>query len=146
MSLRDGTKKMSKSDPSEYSLIALTDDSDTIAQKIRKAKTDADPLPGEVEGLAGRPEADNLVGIFAALNDQSKADVLKSFAGAQFSAFKNALVELAVARLAPIRAEMLRLNADPGHVNAVLARGAERARELAWPTMNAVKDILGLVR
>ena len=146
MSLRDGTKKMSKSDPSEYSLIALTDDADAIAQKIRKAKTDAGALPGEVEGLAGRPEADNLVGIFAALGDETKADVLRTFAGAQFSAFKNALIELAVAKLAPIRAEMLRLNADPGHVNAVLAQGAEKARKIALPNMNAVKDILGLVR
>jgi tryptophanyl-tRNA synthetase len=146
MSLRDGTKKMSKSDPSEYSLIALTDDADAIAQKIRKAKTDAGALPGEVEGLAGRPEADNLVGIFAALSDETKADVLKTFAGAQFSQFKNALIELAVAKLAPIRAEMLRLNADPGHVNGVLARGAEKARGIALPNMNAVKDIVGLVR
>ena len=146
MSLRDGTKKMSKSDPSEYSLIALTDDSDAIAQKIRKAKTDAGALPGEVEGLAGRPEADNLVGIFAALGDETKADVLRTFAGAQFSAFKNALIELAIAKLAPIRGEMLRLNADPGHVNAVLAQGAEKARKIAFPTMNAVKDVLGLVR
>jgi tryptophanyl-tRNA synthetase len=146
MSLRDGTKKMSKSDPSEYSLIALTDDSDTIAQKIRKAKTDAGALPGELEGLAGRPEADNLVGIFAALGDETKEDVLRTFAGAQFSAFKNALIELAVATLAPIRAEMLRLNADPGHVNAVLAHGAEKARKIALPNMNAVKDILGLLR
>jgi tryptophanyl-tRNA synthetase len=146
MSLRDGTKKMSKSDPSEYSLIALTDDADAIAQKIRKAKTDAGALPGEVEGLAGRPEADNLVGIFAALGDETKADVLKTFAGAQFSQFKNALIERAVAKLAPIRAEMLRLNADPGHVNAVLAEGAEKARKIALPNMNAVKDIVGLAR
>ena len=146
MSLRDGTKKMSKSDPSEYALIALTDDADAIAQKIRKAKTDAGALPGEVEGLAGRPEADNLVGIFAALGDETKADVLRTFAGAQFSSFKNALIELAVAKLAPIRAEMLRLNADPGHVNAVLAEGAEKARKIALPNINAVKDILGLVR
>ena len=146
MSLRDGTKKMSKSDPSENSLIALSDDAETIAQKIRRAKTDPDALPSEVEGLAGRPEAENLVGIFAALNDETKASVLKTFGGAQFSAFKAALVELAVARLAPIRAEMLRLNADPGHVDAVLADGGRRAREIAVTTMNAVKDILGLVR
>ena len=123
MSLRDGTKKMSKSDPSEYSLIALTDDADTIAQKIRRAKTDPEPLPHEVEGLAGRPEADNLVGIFAALNDETKADVLKTLGGAQFSTFKSALVDLTVAKLSPIRAEMLRFNADPGHVDAVLAQG-----------------------
>jgi tryptophanyl-tRNA synthetase len=146
MSLRDGTKKMSKSDPSEYSLIALTDDPDTIAQKIRKAKTDAGALPSEIEGLAGRPEADNLVGIFAGLNDQTKADVLKSLGGAQFSAFKSALVDLAITKLAPIRAEILRLNADSGHVDAVLARGAEKARAIALPNMNAVKDIMGLVR
>ncbi len=146
MSLRDGTKKMSKSDPSEYSLIALTDDADAIAQKIRKAKTDAGALPGEVEGLAGRPEAENLVGIYAALNDETKADVLKAFAGAQFSAFKTALVDLAVAKLAPIRAEMQRLTADAGHVDAVLREGGERARVIATPNMNAVKDILGLVR
>ena len=146
MSLRDGTKKMSKSDPSEYSLIALTDDADAIAQKFRKAKTDADALPGEVEGLAGRPEADNLVGIFAALNDETKADVLRSFAGARFSTFKNALIELSVAKLAPIRTEILRLAADPVHVDRVLAEGARKARKIASPTMNAVKDILGLVR
>ena len=146
MSLRDGTKKMSKSDPSEYSLIALTDDSDTIAQKVRKAKTDAGALPSELGGLAGRPEADNLVGIYAALNDQTKADVLRELGGAQFSAFKTALVDLAVAKLAPIRAEMIRLIADPSHVDSVLADGARKAREIAGPNMNAVKDILGLVR
>jgi tryptophanyl-tRNA synthetase len=146
MSLRDGTKKMSKSDPSEYSLIALTDDADVIAQKFRKAKTDAGALPSEVEGLAGRPEADNLVGIFAALAGQSKAEVLRTFGGAQFSVFKNALIELSVAKLAPIRTRMLRLAADPGHIDAVLAQGARKAREIALPTMNSVKDILGLVR
>jgi tryptophanyl-tRNA synthetase len=146
MSLRDGTKKMSKSDPSEYSLIALTDDADAIAQKFRKAKTDAGALPSEVEGLAGRPEAENLVGIFAALADQSKADVLRTFGGAQFSVFKNALIELSAAKLAPIRTQILRLTADPGHIDAVLAQGARKAREIALPTMNAVKDILGLVR
>ena len=146
MSLRDGTKKMSKSDPSEFSLIALTDDADVIVQKIRRAKTDSDPLPSEVEGLAGRSEADNLVGIFAALNDETKGSVLKTFAGAQFSKFKSALAELAVAKLAPIRTEMLRLNADPGHVDRVLADGARRASAIARPNMDAVKDILGLVR
>ena len=146
MSLRDGTKKMSKSDPSEYSLIALTDDADTISQKVRKAKTDPEPLPSAPEGLAGRPEADNLVGIFAALNDETKESVLRTFGGAQFSAFKTALVELTVAKLGPIRAEILRLNADPGYVDAVLRDGGERARAIALPNMNAVKDILGLVR
>jgi len=146
MSLRDGTKKMSKSDPSEYAHIALTDDADAIAQKIRRAKTDPEPLPGEVEGLARRPEADNLVGIFAALNDATKEDVLKRFGGSQFSAFKTALADLAIEKLAPIRAEMLRLAADPAFTDAVLAEGAERARVIARPNMDAIKDILGLVR
>jgi tryptophanyl-tRNA synthetase len=146
MSLRDGTKKMSKSDPSEYAHIALTDDADAIVQKIRKAKTDAGALPSEVEGLAGRPEAENLVGIFAALADEAKADVLKRFGGGPFSQFKNALAELAVAKLTPIRSEILRLNDDPDFVDSVLAGGAQKARIIAEPTMAAVKDILGLVR
>jgi len=146
MSLRDGTKKMSKSDPSEYSHIALTDDADTIAQKIRRAKTDPEPLPSEVAGLAGRPEADNLVGIFAALSDETKVDVLRDFGGGQFSTFKNALADLTVAKLAPIRAEILRLNADPVHVDKILADGAERARVIARPIMDQVKDVLGLIR
>jgi tryptophanyl-tRNA synthetase len=146
MSLRDGTKKMSKSDPSEYAHIALTDDAEAIAQKIRKAKTDAGSLPSEVEGLAGRPEADNLVGIFAALGDETKSDVLRRFGGGQFSQFKNALADLAVSKLTPIRAEILRLNADPGYVDAVLGEGAARAREIAQPNMAAVKDIVGLIR
>jgi tryptophanyl-tRNA synthetase len=146
MSLRDGTKKMSKSDPSEYAHIALTDDADAIAQKIRRAKTDPEPLPSEVEGLARRPEADNLVGIFAALSDETKADVLKRFGGGQFSAFKNALADLAIEKLAPIRAEILRLSGDQAYTDAVLATGAEKARVIARPNMDAIKDILGLVR
>jgi tryptophanyl-tRNA synthetase len=146
MSLRDGTKKMSKSDPSEYAHIALIDDADTIVQKIRKAKTDAEPLPSEPAGLAGRPEADNLVGIFAALNDETKADVLKRFAGSQFSGFKSALADLTVAKLGPIRGEILRLNGDPAYVDAVLAEGGDKARAIARPNMDAVKDVLGLVR
>jgi tryptophanyl-tRNA synthetase len=146
MSLRDGTKKMSKSDPSEYAHIALTDDSDTIVQKIRKAKTDAEPLPSETAGLAGRPEADNLVGIFAALGDETKSDVLGRFAGSQFSAFKNALADLTVAKLGPIRAEIMRLKGEPAYVDSVLAEGAEKARAIARPNMDAVKDVLGLVR
>jgi tryptophanyl-tRNA synthetase len=146
MSLRDGTKKMSKSDPSEYAHIALSDDSDAIVQKVRKAKTDADALPGDVEGLAGRPEADNLVGIFAALADQTKTEVLQRFAGGQFSGFKNALADLMVERLAPIRAEIIRLRDDVGFIDGVLARGAEKARSIARPNMDAVKDILGLIR
>jgi tryptophanyl-tRNA synthetase len=146
MSLRDGTKKMSKSDPSDNSRINLSDDADTIAQKIRKAKTDAEPLPGDDKGLATRPEADNLVGIYAALAATSKGDVLKDYGGAQFSTFKGALVDLAVDKLAPIAAEMKRLTADPSHIDAILADGADRARAIARPTVDAVKDIVGFVR
>ena len=146
MSLRDGTKKMSKSDPSDYSRINLSDDADTIAQKIRKAKTDPEPLPSEVEGLAKRPEADNLVGIFAALEQRSKADVLKTFGGGNFSTFKSALVDLTVAKLAPIGTAMAKLTQDEAYIDGVLVQGAERARALARETMKAVKDILGFVR
>jgi tryptophanyl-tRNA synthetase len=146
MSLRDGAKKMSKSDASDYSRINLNDDADTIAQKVRKAKTDPEPLPSEEKGLAGRPEADNLVGIYAALAGRPKADVLREFGGAQFSAFKTNLVDLAVDKLGPIGAEMKRLAADPGYVDGVLADGAARARVLATGTMNAVKDIVGFIR
>ena len=122
MSLRDGTKKMSKSDPSEYSRINLSDDADAIAQKVRKAKTDAEPLPSAVEGLAGRAEAENLVGIYAALSETSREKILAEFGGAQFSAFKNALVDLAVAKLGPIGSEMRRLESDPGYIDAGFAR------------------------
>src|SRR5213592_5079175 len=146
MSLRDGTKKMSKSDASDNSRINLTDDADTIAQKIRKAKTDPEPLPSEEKGLETRPEADNLVGIFAALSGRSKSDVLREFGGGQFSAFKNALVELCVAKLSPIASEMKRLVADPGHVDSILIDGADRARAIAAETMKATKDIVGFVR
>ncbi len=146
MSLRDGTKKMSKSDPSDYSRINLTDDADAIAQKVRKAKTDPEPLPSEEKGLEPRPEADNLVGIYAALSDVSKADVLAQFGGAQFSTFKSALVDLSVAKLGPIGAEMKRLVADPAYIDSVLADGSERAGVLARKNMNAVKDILGFIR
>ncbi|WP_430911854.1 tryptophan--tRNA ligase [Methylobacterium sp. sgz302541] len=146
MSLRDGAKKMSKSDPSDYSRINLTDDADAIATKVRKAKTDAEPLPSEAEGLKGRPEADNLVGIFAALRDTTREAVLAEYGGAQFSSFKGALVELAVESLAPLGAEMKRLVADPAHIDAILADGAERADAIARPTLDAVKDIVGFVR
>src|SRR5271165_6696471 len=145
MSLRDGSKKMSKSDASDQSRINLTDDADTIAHKIRRAKTDPDALPGEEAGLKARPEADNLLGIYAALAESSKADVLKEFGGAQFSTFKAALAELAVARLGPINAEMKRLIADPVHIDSVLADGAARAQAIAAETMKAVKDIVGYV-
>jgi tryptophanyl-tRNA synthetase len=146
MSLRDGAKKMSKSDPSDNSRINLTDDAETIAAKIRKAKTDPEPLPSDVAGLAGRPEADNLVGIFAALNGQTKAQVLADYGNANFSTFKGALADRAVASLGPIGAEMKRLVADPAAIDAILVDGAERARSIARQTMDGVKDILGFVR
>ena len=135
MSLRDGTKKMSKSDPSDQSRINLTDDADAIAQKVRRAKTDPEPLPSEEKGLETRPEADNLVGIYAALADTTRAAVLKEFGYAQFSTFKNALTELAVAKLSPINSEMKRLLDDPASIDAVLKDGSARARKLAGETM-----------
>ncbi|MCK0206961.1 tryptophan--tRNA ligase [Starkeya koreensis] len=146
MSLRDGAKKMSKSDPSDLSRINLTDDADTVASKIRKAKTDPEPLPSEAEGLKGRPEAENLVGIYAALAELPKDAVLAQFGGGQFSTFKAALVDLSVAKLGPIGAEMKRLVADPDHIDAILRDGAARARVLADRTMAHVKDIVGFVR
>ena len=146
MSLRDGTKKMSKSDASDYSRINLSDDADSIAQKVRKAKTDPEPLPSEEAGLAGRPEAANLIGIYAALSGRGRDDVLSEFGGANFSAFKNALVDLAVAKLSPITAEMRRITNDPAFIDGVLRDGARRAREIAQPNMDAVKDIVGFLR
>jgi tryptophanyl-tRNA synthetase len=146
MSLRDGSKKMSKSDPSDYSRINLTDDADAISQKIRKAKTDPEPLPSEVEGLKARPEAENLVAIYAALTDSTPEEVLRQHGGSQFSGFKAALVDVAVTRLAPIAGEMRRLVDDEAHIDAVLAEGSRRARAIATQTMNAVKDIVGFLR
>jgi tryptophanyl-tRNA synthetase len=146
MSLRDGSKKMSKSDPSDNARINLTDEADTIAQKIRRAKTDSEPLPSEIAGLKERPEADNLVGIYAALAGITREEVLRDFGGAQFSTFKPALADLAVTNLAPIAGEMRRLTADPGHIDAVLADGAGRAETIAAQTLDAVKDIVGFVR
>jgi tryptophanyl-tRNA synthetase len=146
MSLRDGSKKMSKSEPSDNSRINLTDDADTIAGKIRRAKTDPEPLPSEIDGLKARPEADNLVGIYAALSEKTKAEVLSEFGGALFSVFKPALADLAVEKLSPIASRMRELMADPAHVDGVLADGAERARAIATPVLNDVKDIVGLLR
>jgi tryptophanyl-tRNA synthetase len=146
MSLRDGSKKMSKSDASDYSRINLSDDADTIAQKVRKAKTDPQPLPSEEAGLAGRPEADNLVGIYAALADRTKPEVLREFGGAQFSAFKGALVDLLVAKVAPVGAEIARLRKDPASIDAILADGAERARAIASGVMHEVRDIVGFIQ
>jgi tryptophanyl-tRNA synthetase len=146
MSLRDGTTKMSKSDPSDLSRINMTDDADTIARKIQKAKTDPHPLPAEEKGLKERPEAENLVGIYAALTRKSKADVLKEFGEAQFSTFKKALAEVAVARIGPVNAEMKRLLADHTEIDRILAEGARRAHAIAGPIMNDVKDIVGFLR
>jgi tryptophanyl-tRNA synthetase len=144
MSLRDGKVKMSKSDPSDQSRINLTDDADTIASKVRRAKTDPDPLPDTIEGLEGRPEADNLVGIFAALTGQPKAQVLQTFGGQGFGQnFKPALTDLLVARLAPVTARMRGLMADPGQIDGVLAEGAEKARALAEPVLAETKKIVG---
>ena len=145
MSLRDGSKKMSKSDPSDYSRITFTDGPDEIAQKIRKAKTDPLPLPESTEELEGRPEAANLVTIYAALADISADDVLKDFGGQQFSDFKKALTELAVEKLGPVGQEMQRLTADPAHVDAVLKDGAERAAAIAQPVLQEVYETVGFL-
>jgi len=145
MSLRDGTKKMSKSDPSDMSRINLTDDADAIAAKIRKAKTDPEPLPEAVGGLEGRPEADNLVGIYAALADTTPEAVLAEFGGQGFGAFKPALAELAVERLTPITAEMTRLEADPAEIDRVLADGAARAEAIAGPILAETYEAVGFV-
>ncbi|QOF73977.1 tryptophan--tRNA ligase [Aminobacter sp. SR38] len=145
MSLRDGSKKMSKSDPSDLSRINLTDDADTISKKIRKAKTDPAPLPSELDELKDRPEAENLVGIYAGLAEMTKEEVLSQFAGQQFSVFKPALADLAVEKLSPIASEMRRLMADPGHIDAVLRDGGDRARAIAETTMKDVRNIIGLL-
>jgi tryptophanyl-tRNA synthetase len=145
MSLRDGSNKMSKSDPSEYSRINFTDGPDEIAKKIRKAKTDPDALPSEAKGLEGRPEAENLVGIYAALSDKSIEQVLAEVGGKQFSEFKQMLSELCVEVLGPIGNEMKRLVAEPQHIDAILRDGADRAREMTHPTLEEVMDIVGFV-
>ncbi len=145
MSLRDGTKKMSKSDPSAYSRITLSDNADEIAQKIRKARTDPEPLPEAKDGLAERPEAANLVNIYAALSDITTEEVLKEFGGKMFSEFKPALADLAVDKLAPITGEMKHLLADPAYIDGVLEKGAERARAIADPVLKSVKEIVGFI-
>jgi tryptophanyl-tRNA synthetase len=146
MSLRDGTRKMSKSDESDMTRINLTDDADTIAKKIKKAKTDPEPLPSEVKGLETRPEADNLVGIYAGLAETSREDVLREFGDASFSRFKDALAELAASRLTPIGDEMKRLMADPVEIDRILADGARRAHAIADPILAKTKDIVGFIR
>ncbi|GLQ35010.1 tryptophan--tRNA ligase [Amylibacter marinus] len=146
MSLRDGNKKMSKSDPSDKSRINLIDDADTIAAKIRKAKTDPDALPSEAAGLADRPEARNLVNIYAGLADISVDDVLREFGGQQFGAFKPALADLAVNHMAPISSEIARLLAQPDEIDRILANGAERADAIAAPILAEAKQIVGFIK
>jgi len=146
MSLRDGTKKMSKSDTSDYSRINMTDDADAVALKIRRAKTDPEPLPQTIADLEKRPEADNLVGIYAALADITREAALARFAGENFSTFKEALSALSVEVLGKIGGEMRRLMAEPGHIDRVLRHGAERANEIAQPILREVQDITGLLR
>ena len=146
MSLRDGTKKMSKSDPSDMSRINLTDDADTIAQKFRKARTDPEALPSEAEGLKDRPEARNLVNIYAALAGTTVAEVLRDYGGQGFGAFKPALAELAVSKLAPISTEMARLMADPAEIDRLLGQGADKADAIAQPILAKTLDIVGMIR
>ncbi len=146
MSLRDGSKKMSKSDPSDNSRINMTDDADKIAQKIRKAKTDTDGLPSEAKGLEGRSEATNLVNIYAALADMSVDQVLADVGGKQFSEFKPMLSELAVTKLSPISAEMARLMETPDEIDAILRNGADKARAIADPILAKTLEIVGMVR
>jgi tryptophanyl-tRNA synthetase len=145
MSLRDGTKKMSKTEESDMSRINLTDDADAIANKIRRAKTDPHPLPGGKDELKDRPEAENLLNIYAALADQDRDAVIAQFAGQQFSGFKNALAELTVAKVEPITREMRRLLADPAEIDRILKSGADKARAIATPVMDDVKKKVGFV-
>ncbi|WP_426954825.1 tryptophan--tRNA ligase [Muricoccus radiodurans] len=145
MSLRDGTKKMSKSDPSDQSRINMTDDAETISLKIRRAKTDPEPLPSEVAGLEGRPEARNLVGILAAITDRMPEDVLREHGGQGFGTFKGVLADALVAHLSPIAAEMRRLLDDPGAVDALLRKGADRAREIADPIVARAEELVGFL-
>ncbi len=146
MNLRDGTRKMSKSGESDMERINMLDDADTIARKFKKARTDPDPLPGDLDGLADRPEARNLVDIYAGLSDQSPEAVIGEFAGAGWGRFKPALAELAVTKLAPISDEMRRLMADPGELDAILGKGADKAEAISGPILEQVHDIIGLVR
>ena len=146
MSLRDGSKKMSKSDPSDMSRINMTDDAETIAKKIRKAKTDPDGLPSEVAGLEDRPEARNLVNIYAALADSSIETVLSHAGGKQFSEFKPMLVDIAVAKLAPISTEMAQLMRDPAAIDQVLKDGADRAGKIAAPILEKTYNIVGMLK
>ena len=145
MSLRDGSKKMSKSDPSDMSRINLTDDADAIAKKIRKAKTDPEPLPLDAKGLEDRPEARNLVNIYAALADMSVDQVMAEAGGKPFSEFKPMLADLAVEKIAPISTEMSRLMQDVAEIDRILADGADRARAIAAPILHQTYEIMGMV-
>jgi tryptophanyl-tRNA synthetase len=144
MSLREGTAKMSKSDPSDMSRINLTDDADTIMSKVKKAKTDPEPLPETMEGLEGRPEARNLIGIYAGMTDETPAEVLARFAGQGFGKFKPALGELLVEKLGPMSKRLTELKEDPAELDAILRRGAEKARAIAEPTLAAAYKAMGL--
>ena len=146
MSLRDGTKKMSKSDPSDQSRINLNDDADTIALKIRRAKTDPEPLPSEAEGLVDRPEARNLVGIYAALADTDHAGVLREHGGKGFGAFKQSLADLRVEKISPISQETSRLLADPAALDAILHKGSERAAAIADPIVAEAERLVGFLK
>src|SRR5439155_4666484 len=146
MSLRDGSSKMSKTDPSDMSRLNLTDSDDTIAQKIRKAKTDPEPLPGDAKALDGRPEAKNLVGIYGAVTGESIEQVLARFAGQGFGAFKPALADAVIALLQPIRARLDELRADPAELDRILSQGAERATVIGAPTLAAAYRAVGLTR
>ncbi len=146
MNLRDGTKKMSKSGESDMERINMTDDADTISKKFKKAKTDPEPLPETLEGLAERPEARNLVNIYAALNDMTNEQVIAEYAGAGWGKFKPALADLAVEKLAPISGEMARMMQDRAEIDRILSRGAERAREIAEPILKQTYEIVGLLR
>ncbi|MCI5044755.1 MAG: tryptophan--tRNA ligase [Aquisalinus sp.] len=145
MSLRDGSSKMSKSDPSDLSRINLTDDADMIAKKIKKARTDPEPLPETMDGLKGRSEAENLIGIFAALSGRSSENVLAEYAGQGFGVFKPALAELAVEKLAPVTTEMRKLQADPAFLETILKKGADRAEAIATPILEDVKRVVGFL-
>ena len=145
MNLRDGTKKMSKSDPSDLTRITFSDSAEEISKKFRRAKTDSDVLPSEPAGLEGRPEAANLVGIYAALDGRTSTDVLAEFGGRGFGDFKPALADLAIDKLGPISDEMRRLMADPDNIDRILVKGAERARAIAEPILREINEIVGFI-
>ena len=145
MSLRDGSKKMSKSDPSDYSRIMLTDTAEDITQKLKKAKTDPEPLPENKEGLINRPEAENLISIFASLQENKIENVINDYAGKEFSVFKKDLAELSVSKLEPITTEMNKLMSDISYIDSVLNSGKEKAISVAEPVLSKTKEIVGFL-